>query len=185
MKSSGESELRVLDVDNLVTHFETARGLVKAVNGVSLSVPRGRTLGIVGESGSGKTILSRSIMGLLPPRNVIRRGRVSLAGKDLTALRERELQDVWGSEIAMVFQNPMTSLNPVRTVGAQVAAPLRHHQRLGKREARQRAAELLRSVGIPEAGPAAGRLSSPAVRWDAPACGDRDRPIVWTGTPIS
>ncbi len=145
--SAGEP---LLDVIDLKTHFITERGIVKAVDGVSLSVERGRTLGIVGESGSGKTVLSRSIMGLLPRSNVIRDGEVHFAGHNLTALSEEQLRDVWGAEISMVFQDPMTSLNPVVRIGRQITESLRHHLEMEKDEARDTSVALLRSVGIPE-----------------------------------
>src|SRR5689334_1567228 len=103
----------VLAVHDLNTCFDTARGVVRAVDGVSLTISKGRTLGVVGESGSGKTILSRSIMGLLPRVGARRTGQVLLAGEDLAALPDQRLRALWGSEVAMVFQNPMTSLNPV------------------------------------------------------------------------
>src|SRR5580698_10439570 len=106
----------LLMVEDLHTAFRTGRGTVKAVDGVSLSVGRGRTLGVVGESGSGKTVLTRSIMGLLPRDNVVRSGHVRLAGRDLMALDRRALRDIWGAEIGMIFQDPMTSLNPVRKI---------------------------------------------------------------------
>jgi peptide/nickel transport system ATP-binding protein len=147
----------LLEVRDLVTQFATPAGPLRAVDGVSLSLERGRTLGIVGESGSGKTVLARSLMGLLPREGVTRQGEVRLNGRDLMALSDEELRDVWGVDVAMVFQNPMTSLNPVRRIGQQMASPLRRHLRLSKREARQRALELLRAVGIPDA---EGRLDA-------------------------
>jgi peptide/nickel transport system ATP-binding protein len=140
----------LLEVADLITHFRTARGMVRAVDGVSLSLDRGRTLGVVGESGSGKTVLSRSIMGLLPRTNVLRSGEVRFAGRELTALPERELRDIWGAEIGMVFQDPMTSLNPVMRVERQITESLRHHLDIDRAEARRRALALLDSVGIPE-----------------------------------
>jgi peptide/nickel transport system ATP-binding protein len=140
----------LLEVVDLRTHFRTPRGMLKAVDGVSLTVDRGRTLGVVGESGSGKTVLSRSIMGLLPRTNVERSGQVRLAGHDLFALSPAELRDVWGAEIAMVFQDPMTSLNPVVRIGRQITESLRHHVGMGRDEAKETAVALLRSVGIPE-----------------------------------
>ncbi|HEX8802552.1 MAG TPA: ABC transporter ATP-binding protein, partial [Acidimicrobiales bacterium] len=141
---------RLLDVVDVRTHFRTARGLVRAVDGVSLSLDRGRTLGIVGESGSGKSVLSRSIMGLLPKRNVLRQGRVVYEGVDLTALPHDQLRDRWGTEMAMIFQDPMTSLNPVQRVGAQITEGLRVHLDMDRTTARATALALLRSVGIPE-----------------------------------
>jgi peptide/nickel transport system ATP-binding protein len=124
--------------------------MVRAVDGVSLSLDRGRTLGVVGESGSGKTVLSRSIMGLLPRSNVVRSGEVRFAGRELTALTEAELRDIWGMEIGMIFQDPMTSLNPVMRIGRQITESLRHHLGIDRGEARRRAVALLDSVGIPE-----------------------------------
>ena len=140
----------LLEVVDLVTHFVTERGLARAVDGVSLTVERGRTLGIVGESGSGKTVLARSIMGLLPRAGVRRGGKVLFEGQDLLGLSDRDLRDIWGAEIAMVFQDPMTSLNPVVRIGRQITESLRHHLQLGKAAARARAIDLLASVGIPE-----------------------------------
>jgi peptide/nickel transport system ATP-binding protein len=125
--------------------------MVRAVDGVSLSLDRGRTLGVVGESGSGKTVLSRSIMGLLPRSNVVRSGEVRFGGRELTAMTEGELRDIWGAEIGMVFQDPMTSLNPVMRIGRQITESLRHHLGIDRDEARRRAVALLDSVGIPEA----------------------------------
>jgi oligopeptide/dipeptide ABC transporter ATP-binding protein len=138
-----------LDVIGLSTSFPTERGLVRAVDGVSLGIERGQTLGIVGESGSGKTVLSRSIMGLLPA-SARREGQVLFEGQDLAALSARDLRDIWGAEIAMVFQDPMTSLNPVVRIGRQITESLRHHLRLDKETAKEDAVALLKSVGIPE-----------------------------------
>ncbi len=140
----------LLDVVDLKTWFRTERGTVRAVDGVSFSVERGQTIGIVGESGSGKTVLSRSVMGLLPARNVLRQGRVMFEGRDLAALPVNEMRRIWGAEIAMVFQDPMTSLNPVMKIGRQLTEGLRHHLSMGKKEANETAVALLRSVGIPE-----------------------------------
>jgi peptide/nickel transport system ATP-binding protein len=140
----------LLDVRDLRTKFRTARGLVRAVDGVSFSIERGQTIGIVGESGSGKTVLSRSIMGLLPAHNVVREGQVLFDGQDLAKLNASEMRDIWGAEIAMVFQDPMTSLNPVVKIGRQITEGLRLHLGLSKDKARETAVELLRSVKIPE-----------------------------------
>ncbi|MEI7859904.1 MAG: ABC transporter ATP-binding protein [Acidimicrobiales bacterium] len=139
----------LLVVDDLHTAFRTSRGTVRAVDGVSFEVHEGKTLGIVGESGSGKTVLSRSIMGLLPPRDVIRSGTVHFAGHDLTAMGDTELRRIWGAELSMIFQDPMTALNPVKRIGVQIAESLRLHLDMDKKEARSTAVELLRSVGIP------------------------------------
>ncbi len=139
----------LLVVDDLHTSFRTGRGTVRAVDGVSLSVGRGRTLGVVGESGSGKTVLSRSIMGLLPARDVIKSGSVHFAGHDLTAMDPDQLRQVWGAELSMIFQDPMTALNPVKRIGRQITESLRLHLDMGRADANATAVELLRSVGIP------------------------------------
>jgi oligopeptide/dipeptide ABC transporter ATP-binding protein len=139
----------LLVVDDLHTSFRTARGTVRAVEGVSLSVDRGRTLGVVGESGSGKTVLSRSIMGLLPLRDVIRSGTVHFAGHELTAMTPTQLRQVWGAELSMIFQDPMTALNPVKRIGRQITESLRLHLDMGRADADATAVELLRQVGIP------------------------------------
>ena len=148
-RDAGTDEGPLLVVEDLHTSFRTARGTVRAVDGVSFEVREGRTLGIVGESGSGKTVLSRSIMGLLPPRDVIRSGTVHFAGHELTAMDDTALREVWGAELSMIFQDPMTALNPVKRIGAQIAESLRLHLDMDKKEATSTAVELLRSVGIP------------------------------------
>ena len=140
----------LLEVSDLRTHFLTGRGAVRAVDGVSFSLERGRTLGIVGESGSGKTVLSRSIMGLLPTTNVFRDGTVTYDGRRLTGLSQAELRQVWGAEIGMVFQDPMTSLNPVVRIGRQITETMHFHLGIPDAEAMTRAVDLLRSVGIPD-----------------------------------
>ena len=140
----------LLEVENLRTSFETALGVVGAVDGVSFTLARGRALGIVGESGSGKTILSRSIMGLLPRRNVIREGSVRFEGMELTTMSLRQRRNIWGAEMAMIFQDPMTSLNPVMKVGKQIAEPLRIHLDMSRSDATATALRLLEDVGIPE-----------------------------------
>ena len=136
-------------VKDLHTAFRTGRGTVHAVDGVSFSVDRGRTLGIVGESGSGKTVLARSIMGLLPPHDVIKSGTVHFAGHELTAMAPAQLRQVWGAQLSMIFQDPMTALNPVKRVGAQITESLLLHLDMDGKEADATAIELLRSVGIP------------------------------------
>jgi len=148
-KDVGTHEGPLLVVDDVHTSFRTARGTVRAVDGVSFEVHEGKTLGIVGESGSGKTVLSRSIMGLLPPRDVIRSGTVHFAGHDMTAMEDKELRQVWGAELSMIFQDPMTALNPVKRIGVQICESLRLHLDMDKKEAVSTAVELLRSVGIP------------------------------------
>ena len=142
----------LLEVTNLATHFFTREGVVRAVDGVSFAVERGRTLAIVGESGCGKSVTALSIMGLIPkPPARIVSGEVLFQGRDLTALDERKLEDVRGKEIAMIFQDPMTSLNPTLTIGTQVTEVLRRHLGSSRAEARERAVELLDEVGIPGA----------------------------------
>jgi oligopeptide/dipeptide ABC transporter ATP-binding protein len=140
----------LLDVQNLKTYFYTREGAVQAVDGVSFSVEVGRTLGIVGESGCGKSVTALSIMGLIPrPPAKIVDGAVLFDGRDLTKLSEHELEDVRGKEIAMIFQDPMTSLNPTFKIGTQITETLRRHFDMPKATARQRAIELLEEVGIP------------------------------------
>ncbi|MGD0379989.1 MAG: ABC transporter ATP-binding protein [Acidimicrobiales bacterium] len=145
----GSIEGPLLEVIDLHTSFRTARGLVRAVDGVSLTLGRGRTLGVVGESGSGKTVLSRSIMGLLPGSNVERSGTVRFSGHDLTAMSLPELREVWGMQVALVFQDPMTALNPVVRVGRQITESLRLRAGLDRAAANETAVALLKSVGIP------------------------------------
>jgi peptide/nickel transport system ATP-binding protein len=148
--SGTEGSGQLLKVVDLKTHFKTERGAVRAVDGVSLELERGRTLGVVGESGSGKTILSRSIMGLLPRKNVVREGHVYYEGQDIIGYSQDQMRDVWGSEMAMVFQDPMTSLNPVMKIERQIVESLIQHLQMDKAEARATALSLLQSVGIPE-----------------------------------
>jgi peptide/nickel transport system ATP-binding protein len=141
--------LPMLEVDDLRTYFHTDEGVVKAVDDVSFRIEQGRTLGIVGESGSGKSVTSLSIMRLLTSNAEIEKGRIAFLGKDLVGLPERQMQAIRGRDISMVFQEPMTSLNPVFTVGAQIIEAIVLHQRVTKSQARERAIELLREVGIP------------------------------------
>jgi oligopeptide/dipeptide ABC transporter ATP-binding protein len=145
-----EHEGDLLEVEDLTTWFRTREGVVHAVDGVSLSVDQGRTLGIVGESGSGKTVLSRSIMGLVTAHNVEREGVVRYRGNDVTHASPAELRHLWGTEMSMVFQDPMTSLNPVMRIGQQIAEGLRYHFDVSKSDAREAAQNLLRDVGIPD-----------------------------------
>jgi len=142
----------VVEVDQLKTHFFTAGGVIKAVDGVSYAVRRAETLGVVGESGCGKSVTALSIMRLVasPPGRIVG-GSVRLEGRDLLRLSEREMEDVRGNHISMIFQEPMTSLNPLYTVGRQIAEPIALHQRLSRRDAFDKAIEMLRRVSIPEA----------------------------------
>ncbi|MGZ5971635.1 MAG: ABC transporter ATP-binding protein, partial [Polyangiales bacterium] len=140
----------LLEVRDLVTSFRTDQGVLRAVDGVSFSVPDRSTMAIVGESGSGKSVTSLSILRLLPmPPGKIEGGEVVFQGRDLLKLSEREMRKVRGNEISMIFQEPMTSLNPVYTVGAQIVEAIRIHQDRSKSEAWARAIEMLRLVGIP------------------------------------
>lgn len=145
-----ESNEPLLVVEDLRTQFHTERGLVRAVDGVSFTLERGRTLGVVGESGSGKTVLSRSIMGLLPKNGVQRSGSVRFEGIELLDADSKMMADYWGDQMAMVFQDPMTSLNPVMRIGNQITEGLRQHLDITKDHARETALTLLSSVGIPE-----------------------------------
>lgn len=153
MKLQAESRREsgvLLEVDDLHTYFSTPIGLVKSVDHVSFTLERGRRLGIVGESGCGKTVLSRSIMGLLPRRNVVRGGSVLYEGRELTTMPLKERRKIWGAEMAMIFQDPMTSLNPVIRIGKQLIEPLQIHLGHDRQTASDTALQLLTDVGIPE-----------------------------------
>jgi peptide/nickel transport system ATP-binding protein len=140
----------ILEIRGLRTHFETERGVVRAVDGVDLRVAAGRTFGVVGESGCGKTVLALSILRLVPsPPGRIVGGSVLFNGRDLLSLPAEEMRKVRGREISMIFQEPMTSLNPVFRVGEQIAEVFRLHQRMDRREALMRSVEMLKMVGIP------------------------------------
>jgi peptide/nickel transport system ATP-binding protein len=142
--------MALLEIENLQTHFRTPEGVVRAVDGVSFAVDGGETVAIVGESGSGKSVTANSILRLVPQPPGKIAGRIRFDGEDLLALPERDMRDIRGNRISMVFQEPMTSLNPVLTVGRQIAEPLRLHQRLGRKAAARRAVEMLSLVGIAE-----------------------------------
>ena len=149
MPGNGQAVLRVQD---LKTVFATRAGDIHAVNSVSFSLQPGELLGVVGESGSGKSVTMMSLIGLLPmPPAQVRAGEVHFGGNDLLKLGRKDLQALRGRDIGFVFQDPMTSLNPVFTVGFQIMEPLRKHMGMDKARARQRAAELLQLVGIPDA----------------------------------
>jgi len=139
----------LLTISNLSAGFDTEAGLLTAVNSISLEVGAGRVLGLVGESGCGKTVTALSVMRILPPAGRIIGGAIRFQGVDLLSLPEREMQRVRGRKIAMIFQEPMTALNPVLTVGEQIAEMLRHHLGMTRGAARARAIDLLRQVGIP------------------------------------
>ena len=147
-----DGALPVLDVRNLKTVFRTRAGEIHAVNSVSFSLRPGELLGVVGESGSGKSVTMMSLLGLLPsPPAEVREGEVMLAGRDLLKATPEGLRKVRGREVGFVFQDPMTSLNPVFTVGFQIMEPLRRHMGMDRKRARVRAKELLELVGIPDA----------------------------------
>jgi oligopeptide/dipeptide ABC transporter ATP-binding protein len=142
----------ILELDDLQVEFFTRSGALRAVDGVSLSIQPGETLGLVGESGSGKSVTARAIMRLVPtPPGHYAGGRILFEGRDLLALSEREMQRMRGGQISMVFQDPMTFLNPVYTAGEQVAEAIRVHQGASKAEAKAQTIELFRTVGIPNA----------------------------------
>jgi peptide/nickel transport system ATP-binding protein len=141
----------VIDVEHLRTYFHTEEGVVKAVEDLSFRIEQGRTLGIVGESGSGKSVTSLTIMRLLASTARIESGRISFLGRDLVGLPEREMQSVRGRDISMIFQEPMTSLNPVFTVEAQISEAIMLHQKTTRSQARQKAIDLLKEVGVANA----------------------------------
>jgi len=152
--ASGDSQMNepILRVDGLKTYFHTRDGTVRAVDGVSFDLARGETLCVVGESGCGKSVTALSILGLLPvPPGSIERGTITFLGEDLVAASEERMREIRGNQISMIFQEPMTSLNPVMTIGDQIAEALLLHQDISKREARQRVLEMLNLVHIAEA----------------------------------
>jgi oligopeptide transport system ATP-binding protein len=141
----------LLVVDGLEVRFWTSRGIVHAVNGVSFDIAPGETLGIVGESGCGKSVTSLALLGILPRAGRVTAGSARFDGQELTAMSDSQLRSIRGRQIAMIFQDPMTSLNPVLTIGRQLREPLETHLGLDKKGALARAAELLDQVGIPRA----------------------------------
>ena len=141
--------MALLEVKNLHTYFKTRKGIVKAVNDVSYSVEPGRTLGIVGESGSGKSVSAMSILQLLDGNGYIDSGEIWFDGKDLTKLSLKEMYEIRGNQISVIFQEPMTSLNPVFTVMKQLSEPFIIHQKMSKKQAAQKAIEMLYAVQIP------------------------------------
>ena len=139
----------VLEIKDLVVHYETDDGCVEAVNGLSISIGRERTLGLVGETGAGKTTTALSILNLVPnPPGVIKSGEILVEGKNVLQMSEKELESMRGNDVAMIFQDPMTALNPVMTVGSQIAESIQLHQNVDAKEAMEKAKEMLRTVGI-------------------------------------
>ncbi|MBN1572876.1 MAG: ABC transporter ATP-binding protein [Deltaproteobacteria bacterium] len=139
----------ILKVENLKTHFFTDRGTIRAVDGVDLSVKKRETLGLVGESGSGKSMTALSIMRLVPPPGKTVSGSIRFKGSDLLNIEDREMRKIRGDEISMIFQEPMTSLNPVYTIGEQIAEVFRYHRDMSRDEIEERSIEMLRQVEIP------------------------------------
>ena len=139
----------VLEISDLSTHIQLTKSVVQAVGNISLSIEPGQTLGLVGESGCGKSMTGLSIMGLLPPGGRIIGGSIKLAGRELVGLSDAQLRAIRGNEIAMIFQDPLTSLDPTKTIGYQVAEPIRLHQGATRQAAMDRAAEMLAMVGLP------------------------------------
>ena len=146
-----ENKNIMLDMKDLVVHYETDEGVVEAVNGIDIQLAEGKTMGLVGETGCGKTTTALSILRLVPdPPGKIKSGSITLNGKDIFALTEKEMQDIRGNDVSMIFQDPMTSLNPVLTVGDQIAEVIAiHNKDLKKDEALNKAKEMLEVVGIP------------------------------------
>ncbi|NBO80650.1 MAG: ABC transporter ATP-binding protein [Actinobacteria bacterium] len=140
----------MMSISDMYVRFETPFGLLEAVRGVNLEIPAGASVGIVGESGSGKTVMSRAAMGLLSGSNVRREGKVVFNGRELTAMSKEEVRNQFGTGMAMIFQDPMTALNPVRRVGTQISESLRVRLGMDKKQAMQRSAELLSLVRIPD-----------------------------------
>lgn len=144
-----EEKKILLDIKDLVIRYETDDGIVEALNGVSLQIEEGKTLGLVGETGAGKTTLAKGIMRLIPnPPGRIAGGEIFYEGKDLLKLSEEEMQKIRGEHISMIFQDPMTSLNPVMTVGDQIMEVILRHNDISKKEAREKAEQMLELVGI-------------------------------------
>ena len=169
----------VLDVRDLRTHFFTREGVVRAVDGISFSIEPGQTLGIVGESGCGKSVTALSIMGLIPkPPAKIVGGQVLFQGRDLANLSEKQLEDVRGKEIAMIFQDPMTSLNPTLTIGTQITETIRRHLDVDEGAGAEAGRRAARGGADPERRRPARRLSAPLLGRHAPARDDRDRALV-------
>ena len=142
---------KVLEIKNLKTYFNTPSGVAKAVDGVSFSINKGETFALVGESGCGKSVTSLSVIQLVPePAGFIKGGEILLNGKDIIPMKESDKRRIRGNKISMIFQEPMTSLNPVFTIGSQVVEPIMLHQGKKKADAKEIAIEMLGKVGLPE-----------------------------------
>src|SRR5664279_3318560 len=149
IKKINEQE-NTLEIKNLVIHYISDEEVVKAVNGVNIKIKAGKTLGLVGETGAGKTTTALSILNLVPePQGKILSGEILLEGRSVLAMSELELEAIRGDKVAMIFQDPMTSLNPVHTVGDQIAESIEIHRKVSKQEALKQAKEMLELVGIP------------------------------------
>jgi peptide/nickel transport system ATP-binding protein len=149
-KEEINNEEPILDVKDLVVHYVLENETVEAVNGISFSLKRGKTIGLVGETGAGKTTTALAILNLVPkPPGVIKNGKITVCGHDMLNLSTRQLEKIRGKDVSMIFQDPMTSLNPVMTVGEQIAESVRLHENVSKAEARERAMDMLELVGIP------------------------------------
>lgn len=142
----------LLEIENLKIQFRSGKSIVQPIRGVNFKIKKGETLGVVGESGSGKSVTSLSVMGLLPSgTSEIIEGKIMFDGKDLTKLNDRQFQKIRGNEISMIFQEPMTSLNPVFTIGEQLSEPLLQHKKMSKQQMRKAVIDVLKQVGIPRA----------------------------------
>ena len=172
----------LLEVDDLHMHFFTRDGVVKAVDGVSFKLEPGETLGVVGESGSGKSVTALSIMRLIPePPGKVVKGDIRFRGESILSMSEKEQRKLRGNRIAMIFQDPMTSLNPVYRIGKQIAEPLRLHKGMSRKDSWDAAVELLKQVGIPQAEQRAKNYPHEFFRRHAAAGDDRHRAGLWTG----
>lgn len=147
-----ENREELLRIEDLVVSYRTSEEIVRAVNGVSFSVKKGQTLGLVGETGAGKTTIAKSIMSILPdPPAKVDGGTIWFEGRDILRMKEREIRKIRGKKISMIFQDPMTALNPVFTVGDQIAEGIRIHENISRKQSEERAKEMLEMVGIPSA----------------------------------
>ena len=149
--SEFSNEQSLLKINEMKTHFFTKRGIVPAVDGVTIEIPMGKIIGIVGESGCGKSVTSLSVMGLVQRPGKVVEGTIEFEGKNLLKLSKSEIRKIRGNEISMIFQEPMTSLNPVYTVGRQVREAITIHENISKKEAKNKVIDIFKSVGIPEA----------------------------------